>query len=347
VTRAAHPTLEQLLGQARLRIQVTDEELQEARRRREAIAAALRREFPGSRVYFNGSVAHGDALTPLTDIDIGVVIAEALHTHGPGKRGPGDLMQRAAAAIRRELKAEYPKLTVQVEGCKRAVLVRFGDPVHPGEKDFTADVICAVDNLTAPGLHIPKVPTWSRSHPEAHTEMVLTAIERTEVAYARIVRLLKHWNRCNGKPLCSWNIKALALGCIVAPTTQLAGLSTWFDYAADELDKGETTDPARVAEKPIKLGDGWTRTQVVDTLRHAGKRLDEAIRLEQAGYPLLAHDELARLFSDEEMLPRPDQDAVGAEEARRIRENRRTTGTVTGTGTGAQRPRIQVNSWAP
>ena len=345
MTRAARPTLEQLLEQARHRIQVTAEELAEAKRRRELIAAALRAEFPGSRVYFNGSVAHGDALTPLTDIDVGVVIAEALRTHGPGKKGPRDLMARAAEAIRRALKDEYPKLTVQVEGCKRAVLVRFGDPVHPGERDFTADVICAVDNLTGPGLHIPKGHGWSRSHPEAHTQLVLDAIDDTQVAFAHVVRLLKHWNRRNGKPLCSWNVKALALGCITAPTTQLAGLSMWFGYAADELDRGETADPARVAENPIKLNA--PRTEVVTTLRHAGKRLDEAIRLEQAGYPLLAHDELAQLFKDEQMLPRPDQDAVAVEEARRIRESRRSTGTVTGTGTGAQRSRIQVNSWAP
>jgi predicted nucleotidyltransferase len=345
VTRAAHPPLEQLLDQARLHIQVTGEELDEAKRRRELIAAALRKEFPGSRVYFNGSVAHGDALTPLTDIDLGVVIVEAVDTHGPGKKGPRGLMARAGEAIRRALKDEYPKLTVQVEGCKRAVLVRFGDPVHAGEKDFTADVICAVDNRTGAGLYIPKGAGWSRSHPEAHTQMVLTAIDDTEVAIAHVVRLLKHWNRRHGKPLCSWNVKALALGCITAPTTQLAGLSAWFTYAADELDTGETADPARVAEKPIKLNK--SRTEVVTTLRHTGKRLDEAVRLEQDGYPLLAHDELAKLFNDEEMLPRPDQNRVAAEEVRRIREVRRIAGTVPGTGAGAQRARIQVNSWAP
>ncbi|TFV79415.1 nucleotidyltransferase [Blastococcus sp. CT_GayMR19] len=342
--QAAHPSLEDLLEQARHRIQVTDAELDEARRRREAIANALLREFPGSRAYFNGSVAHGDALTPLTDIDLGVVIAEALHTHGPGKRGPLDLMERAAAAIRRELKGAYPKLTVQVDGCKRAVLVRFGDPVHGGEKDFTADIICAVDNLTGEGLYIPKVPTWSRSHPEAHTQMVLEAIENTAVVYAWVVRLLKHWNRRNGKPLCSWNIKALALGCIFEPMTQLAGLSIWFEFAADELEKGETADPARVAEKPIKLNK--PRAEVVTALRHAGKRLDEAIGLEKDGYPLLAHDELAKLFNDEQMLPRPDQRAVVLEEARRFRAGR-ANGVTTGTGAGAQRARIPAKSWAP
>ncbi len=341
------PTLEQLLTEARHRIEITEEEIQEARRRRERIADALRREFPRSRVYFNGSLAHGDALTPLTDIDLGIVIAEAKHSHGPGKKGPRDLMDRAADAVRRELRDDFPKLTVTVEGCTRAVLIRFGDPVHAGEKDFTADVICAIDNADAAGLFIPKAPGWSRSDPETHTQLVRQAIDDTRVAFAHIVRLLKHWNRSNGKPLVSWNIKALALGCITAPTAQLAGLATWFVHAADELDKGLTEDPAGVADKPIKLDKAWTRTQVVTALRDAGKRLDEAARLERDGYPLLAHDELAKLFDDEEMLPRPDQNAVRAEEARRIQRTRRDGAVTTGTGSGASRPRVPVRSWAP
>jgi hypothetical protein len=341
------PTLEQLLTQARYRIQITEEEIKEARRRRELIASAVRKAFPGSRVYFNGSLAHGDALTPLTDVDLGIVIAEAKHTHGPGKKGPRDLMDRAADAIRDALGDEFAKLTVTVEGCTRAVLVRFGDPVHAGEKDFTADVICAIDNPGAPGRFIPKAPGWSRSDPETHTRMVRQVIKDTRVAFAHIVRLLKHWNRSNGKPLVSWNIKALALGCITAPTTQLAGLSKWFTYAADELDKGLTEDPARVAEKPIKLGKDWTRTQVVTALRDAGKRLDEAARLEHDGYPLLAHDELAKLFNDEEMLPRPDQDAIRTEEARGIQRGSRNGALTTGTGAGASRARVPVRSWAP
>jgi predicted nucleotidyltransferase len=340
------PTLEQLLTRARHRIEITEEEIKEARRRRELIANALRKEFPGSRVYYNGSLAHGDALTPLTDIDLGIVIAEAKHTHGPGKKGPRDLMGRAADAIRDALKPEFPKLTVTVEGCTRAVLIRFGDPVHAGETDFTADVICAMDNARAPGLFIPKAPGWSRSDPEAHTRMVRQAIKGTLVAFAHIVRLLKHWNRSNGKPLVSWNIKALALGCITRPTTQLAGLATWFTYAADELDKGLTEDPAHVAEKPIKLGKGWTQTQVVTALRDAGKRLDEAARLERDGYPLQAHEQLAKLFNDEEMLPHPDADAVRDEAVRRWKEQS-LGGTSVGIGRGAGRPQVQARSWAP
>ncbi len=53
-----------LLNEGRRKIQVTDDELAEAKRRRSLLTACMRRAFPGSTCYFNGSVAHGDANTP-------------------------------------------------------------------------------------------------------------------------------------------------------------------------------------------------------------------------------------------------------------------------------------------
>ena len=250
------PTLEALLQAARHRIEVDDAELKEARDRRDLIGAALRREFPGSRTYVNGSIAHGDALTPLTDVDLGVVVFGAERTHGPGKRGPQDLEEQAAEAIRRELKGEFPKLVVTVKGRKRAVLVRFGDPVTPGQPDFTSDVIVALDVPGERGLWIPCGDSWDRSDPEGHTKMVRAANRSSDAAYAQVVRLLKHWNRMNQKPLCSWNIKALALGCLIRRVSMLEGLRVWFDYAYKELSRrGETPDPAGVAPEPIHLNE--------------------------------------------------------------------------------------------
>ena len=68
-----------------------------------------------------------------------------------------------------------------------------------------------------------------------HTTMVRNAVHSSEVAFARVVRLLKHWARRHEKPLCSWHIKALALGCLTTPTSQLAGLLAWFDHAIADL----------------------------------------------------------------------------------------------------------------
>lgn len=345
------PTLEQTLDHARRAIEIDQAEIDEAKDRRAAVADALCAEFPGCRVYFNGSIAHGDALTPLTDVDLGVVVPDPEGTYGPGRRGPHDLQVRAAHAIRAELKGTYGDLAVEVEGRKRSILVWFRDPVAPGRPDFTADVIVAVDNADEPGLYIPRWTSWDRSDPEKHTELVLTAIKATDVAYARVVRLVKHWSRQHDKPLCSWQIKALALGCLTVPTALVPGLLAWFRCAADQLTLEDTPDPAGVS-KPIETP--IARTEVVRMLRDAADRLDRAIGLERAGYPTLALDELAGLFDDETMLPRPDQVTVMVEENARLdaekNRNSKTVGApalLTGVGAGALDPRPNVRSWAP
>lgn len=345
-------TLEVLLNDARKRIEVLRAELDEARSRRSLIVEALLDEFPGSRTYVNGSVAHGDALTPLTDVDLGVVIAEAVHTHGPGKRGPRELMDRAADAIRARLRPEFPHLEVVVEGRKRSVLVRFRNPVTAGADDFTADVIVAVDNLDARGLHIPRVPGWDRSHPEMHTVMIRDAIEDTKVSFARVVRLLKHWDRSNGMPLCSWNVKALALGCLTQPVTLVEGLRLWLDHTIRELAKGETPDPARAAPKPIRLNE--PEDVVLGRLRKAAGHLSRAVTFQDADYPLLAHDELARMFNDPSMLPGPDPLAVEVEQARKVRADQAAAqkkfgapALLTSVGAGVETSRRNVGSWAP
>jgi hypothetical protein len=317
------PSIAELLEQTRRRIEVTDEELKEARRRRDLLGAALLDEFPDSRIYVNGSVAHGDALDPLTDIDLGVVVAEAKYTHGPGKKGCADLQKRAATAIRAALTEEFPDLRVEWKARKRSILVRFHKAVTAGQDDFTADVIVAIDNPDGEGLYIPRHAGWSRSHPEKHTQMVRTANKTTRYTYARIVRLLKHWNRRNQKPLCSWNIKALALFCLLAPVSMADGMLAWFNYAIKELDKGLTRDPAGVAETPISINENMSRTEVVDRLKRDRAGLLRAVELEKAGYPLQAHEELAKFFNDKEVLPSPDPAAVLAEIARKFEADRR------------------------
>lgn len=303
-----YPTIEKLVNEARTRIEVTKAEIDEARKRRAAVVAALKTEFPGSRHYFNGSIAHGDALTPLTDVDLGVVIPNPDGGYGPGKKGPGELQERAAAVIRRELASEYGDLRVEFRGRKRSILVRFRDPIRKGLPDFTADVITAIDYPDGPGLYIPRFDSWDRSDPETHTNMITEANKATQSVYARTVRLLKHWNRQNGQALCSWNIKAIALFCVTSKEALITSMRNWFRYAIEDLRKGETVDPARVADKPIKLNA--PPSEVIKKLEDALAKLDRAIMYDLAGYPVLAQKDLADLFDDPEILRAPSRDAV-------------------------------------
>jgi predicted nucleotidyltransferase len=343
-------SLESLIDDARGEIEVTEEELDEARDRRSRISTALLAAFPGSRIYVNGSIAHGDAITPLNDIDVGVVVADAAKDYGPGRRGPRDLMERARDAIREHLGEEFPKLTVTIEGQRRAVLVRFGDPVTQGQQDFTADVIVAIDNPEGAGLFLPNlfvdglfVNGWERSDPETHLELIKAAIKATEVVFARTVRLLKYWSRRHSKPMCSWNIKVLALDCITEPMPLAEAMQAFFRYAAEALkqNQGLTPDPAHVAG-PIKLN--LPTREVITRLRTAQGHITRALEHEAAGRPAGAQHELAMLLPD--IVPDADPSEVAAEEAARLTGTTKT-GTSVGVGAGSALSIPSSRAWAP
>jgi hypothetical protein len=339
-------TVETALNVARSRIEVTRAELDEARRRRSELAAALKREF-GGKGYVNGSIAHGDALNPLTDVDLGIIIPDPDGRYGPGLRGPAELQQRAADAIRRDLGPSYPKLRIEHLNRRRSILVRFGDPVTAGQPDFTADVITAIDNRFGAGLFIPNYSTWDRSDPERHTQMVKDANSRTQASFARGTRLMKHWNRKHDKPICSWNIKALALDCITSPVSMTDYITTWLDHAIERLSIEETPDPAHVAG-PIRINEKYTRPQVVAELRQAKADFDRALQMEREGYPLLALDQLATFFGDQAVMPRPDSEEVKREARQRWREMSTPApgGATATTTTSAYGDRLPVRSWS-
>lgn len=310
--------LEDLLNEARLEIAVDDAELEEARDRRAKIAKALEDAFPGSRTYVNGSIAHGDANTPLTDVDLGVVVGDA-DDYGPKGEPATKLMELAREAIRDQMADDYQKLRIEVADRKRSVLVRFGDPVTPGQADFTADVIVAIEHGTEPGLWIPNndIPEgWDRSHPERHTELIHAANAATESTFARTVRLLKHWRDTHTRdehPMCSWNLKALALECIAdEPTTLLDALGCFFTHAADAIKTGLTKDPARVSG-PIKLP--LARTEAARRLREARDNIKTATENENSDRPALAQHSLSLVLP--EIVPDSPRKRQMKEEAQR------------------------------
>jgi hypothetical protein len=233
--------------------------LKEARKRRDLVAQATERVVKGAlRSFRSGSVAHGTVNKPVTDADGGVVIDRTKYPAlGPdgSNEGPNDIVDAICNGIGDDIRKQYPK--AQVKQSRRGVLVEFNTPCN-AEEDPTVDHIVTLTRKDADGLWIPDLEKdrWTPSHPEKHTELFTNGTLKLRTLRARVTRLAKAWNKQwdeDDRCLSSFNVEALAWEFVQDESMSVdIALAGWFAYAASEIRKGETKDPARVSE-PIRL----------------------------------------------------------------------------------------------
>ncbi len=252
-----------------------DETLAAARARREEVLAVARRYSGVLRTYISGSIAHKTANHD-TDADCGIVLDRrsypALGPDGDGE-GPGNVVEEVRQLLRSALKQDYPNIGFRVT--KRAIQVKFNEPLSDGS-DPSVDLIVALTRK-GEGLWIPntEMGRWDASHPERHTELLTAEPADLRRTRARIIRLAKGWNSQFTKPgLCSFNIEALALICVTDEHEAADGLAELFRFAATDLKKHLTPDPAGVSQ-PIKLL--YDRDIVVGRLERAASLMEQAL----------------------------------------------------------------------
>ncbi|MFD0636150.1 hypothetical protein ACFQ9X_35860 [Catenulispora yoronensis] len=114
------------------RVKATDEELATAEFRAQAVIGALDRIYPGAEVYRTGSIAHGDAMHPLNDVDLGVILTDRPEL-GPDGLGPRAEMRHVAGELVKRLKPTFPKLSADPEEAVRGADVqRRPGGIRPG-----------------------------------------------------------------------------------------------------------------------------------------------------------------------------------------------------------------------
>lgn len=275
-------SISQTLEEARARIAVDDDVLKTARERRDLIRTILEEEYATLRTFGSGSLAHGTQNSPLADADLGVVLDRRVYPGlGPNGDGPREILEEVRATLRKRLKEHYPEARFYLGG-RRSIKVTFNDPVSSDADDFTADVIVALTREEG-GLWIPnlKKDEWEPSHPEKHTEFVVDRNKATKYTFARVIRLGKHANKRHGQTIPSFNLTALALGCIEEKVSMQEGLSTLFRHAADSLKDGPTEDPAGISGE---IGVNTPRRKdAADRFKKLAELAEEAVALEADG----------------------------------------------------------------
>ena len=253
----------------------SNDTLHTARSRRDTVLTKAI-AYPGSlRTYKSGSIAHRTANQD-TDADCGVVLDRRsypeLGPDGDGQ-GPNETVEEVREFLRDELKADYPSIRFRVT--KRAIKVSFNEPLHDGS-DPSVDLIVALTR-NGQGLWIPNndAKGWDASAPEYHTKVLTADPAGLRRIRAKIIRLAKGWNTQYSRPgLCSFNIEALALSCTNEAHVVPDGLAEFFRFAASDLKRHLTPDPAGVS-KPIKLL--IDRDTMVGRLERAAELMDDAL----------------------------------------------------------------------
>jgi Second Messenger Oligonucleotide or Dinucleotide Synthetase domain len=273
--------VQETLDEIQAKIAADPAVLAEARKRRDVVARAVERAVKGAlRSFRSGSVAHGTVNRPVTDADGGVVLDRtkypALGPDGSGD-GPNDIVDEICDDVGSDIRKEHAK--AEVKQSRRGVLVEFNEPCN-SEEDPTVDHIVTLTRKDAGGLWIPDLEKdrWTPSHPEKHTELFTSGSREKRRLRARVTRLAKAWNKQwdeNDRALSSFNVEALAWEFVQDETMPVdAVLTGWFAYAAAEIRKGETKDPAGVSE-PIRLPLG--QEVAVQRLSHAAANMAHAM----------------------------------------------------------------------
>ena len=270
---------QRILDDVRGKIAPSDDTLKAARARRDEVLGALK-DFKGNlRSYASGSIGHRTANDD-TDGDCGVVLDRRTYPElGPDgdKVGPEDIVEEARKQVRESLSEAHPRLATRLS--KRAITIKFDEPLTADKDapDPSVDLIMALTRRQADGLWIPNRNTksWDAAHPEKHTEMLTNPPADLRRLRARTVRLVKAQNKQYSEPgLASFNVEALALECITEVQSLAEAVTTWFEYAAKQIEKGNTKDPAGVSG-PIKLLQD--RDIVVQRLEKAAKHMRAAL----------------------------------------------------------------------
>lgn len=270
----------EVLAEIRMEISASDDDLREARKRRDLVLKAAGRFEGALRTFKSGSVAHGNVNNPVDDADGGMVLSRRVYVElGPDSadgEGPEEVIDDVREHVMAIVRETYPRARSRL--IKRAILIKFNEPNVDGV-DPTVDLVVALTRKDAEGLWIPNrdKDDWDASHPEEHTRLLTVDGKSLRVHRARVIRLAKAAIKHDATPaLISFNVEALALTHITKVMTLGESLRLFFDKAATSIKVGLTDDPAGVSGK-VKLPDGMTRERSAKRLRHFADKVQEAL----------------------------------------------------------------------
>lgn len=275
-------TVQDAFKKFRSRLELNDREQHDASRRQQDIRRVMKGAFAVDRDFLTGSYARHTKTKPLKDVDIFCVLGDSERHYRD--KAPSALL----ADVEKALADEYGKDNVCQQ--RRSVCVDFG--IREDENGETDDKVVSFDVVPAfdEGKHY-EIPDkdisagWTKTDPEVHADKAVAAQKAYDREWKGLVRMMKSWNREQGKPIKpGFLIEVMALDVLYPP---------WGGSYAREMQAFFATLAARISEKwpdPAGLGpdvsDRMTPQMCLDAknaLLAAEQNAAYAIRLEREG----------------------------------------------------------------
>lgn len=265
----------------RQRLELDPRQQKDAEKRHGEVRDCIRGGFDITWDFLSGSYRRHTKTKPLKDVDIMFVLGDKEKWRRD--KPPVETLQ----AFDKCLKKTYTE-PGQTEICRRAVTVEFEKNYYPEDHDGKVLSIDAVPALECAGgdYEIPdKVTgTWIKTNPETHKKQATAKNKELDGRWVPLVKMVKGWNRANGKPLKpSFLIEVMAEELVEAPFSNYPDEIRNF-FAAMEANLDRTwPDPAGLGPP---VSDQMTSERIAEakkTLQEAQRKATLARRAEETG----------------------------------------------------------------
>jgi hypothetical protein len=179
----------------RKRLELSETESRDAARRHAEVRECIRGGFDVKIDFLSGSYKRHTKTKPLKDVDVLFVLGE--QEKWRRDKPPGEMLQ----AFEQCLKAKYSDVQI----CRRAVTVEFAKSYYPEDhegKVLSIDAVPAFESGDGEYEIPDKITgTWIKTNPKKHKEQATAKNAEIGGRWVPLVKMVKGWNRANGKPI--------------------------------------------------------------------------------------------------------------------------------------------------
>ncbi len=275
-------TVQDAFKKFRTKLELTDKEQDDASRRQKEIRGLIQGDFAVDHDFLTGSYRRWTKTKPLKDVDIFCVLGEAERHYRD--KDPGLVLK----AFEKSLAKNYGASCVGLQ--RRSVFVNFG--ITEDENGETGDKVMSFDVVPAftkdDFYEIPdrgRSEGWTKTDPRVHYDKAVEANDAYDGKWKGLVRMMKSWNREQGKPIRpSFLIEVMALEALYPPWggTYSREMQALFHTLADRV-REDWPDPAGLGPDVSDSMDVGARETARQALLTAERQAADAIRLEREG----------------------------------------------------------------